>query len=303
MASVVIPTYNSALNFDVLLSTLEKCPPVDEIVVVDSSSHDRTVEIAKAHGAKVIKVEAQCFCHGGTRTLGGKAAAGEILVYMSQDAKPVSEDAIGRLIAPLLENQDVAAAYGRQLPNQDATSFATHLRAFNYPCQSCIKSMQDKKTMGIKAPFLSNSFAAYKRDALEEIGWFKEGIIMAEDTHACARMLLAGYRVAYAADALVYHSHNYTALDEFKRYFDIGVFHRMESWIRDEFGKAEGEGLQYVKSELQFLRTQRKLHLMPASVLRNGLKYVGYKIGSNHKRLPIWLIKKLSMHDRYWNKQ
>jgi len=47
---------------------------------------------------------------------------------------------------------------------------------------------------------------------LEEIGWFREKLIMGEDTFAGARMLLAGYKIAYVADAQVYHSHNYAGL-------------------------------------------------------------------------------------------
>lgn len=49
-----------------------------------------------------------------------------------------------------------------------------------------------------------------------------------------AKAILAGYQVAYAADAVVRHSHNYKPLEEFKRYFDIGVFHAQEKWIREK---------------------------------------------------------------------
>ncbi|VCW13919.1 hypothetical protein BANRA_01245 [Escherichia coli] len=44
-----------------------------------------------------------------------------------------------------------------------------------------------------------------------------------------AKAILAGYKVAYVADAVVKHSHNYSPIDEFKRYFDIGVFMRMKN--------------------------------------------------------------------------
>ena len=77
-------------------------------------------------------------------------------------------------------------------------------------------------------------------------GWFAEHLISTEDTYAGARMLLAGYTLAYVSDAMVYHSHNYTVFQEFKRYFDIGVFHKKERWILEAFGNAEGTGLRHL---------------------------------------------------------
>ncbi len=303
MVSVIIPIYNGAEHIESNLSILGKSPVVNEIIVIDAGSTDNSIKIAESYGAVIVTTEKHSFDHGKSRTLGGKKASGDILVYMTQDAVPVNKHAIENLVKPLLENKEIGGSYGRQLPHHDATPFAAHLRAFNYPPRSSIKSLNDKETLGIKAPSISNSFAAYKKNALEKVEWFKEGIIMAEDFCAGAKLLMAGYEIAYSAEALVYHSHNYTAFEEFERYFDTGVFHRMESWILDEFGKAEREGLRYIKSELQYLSRSRRVHLIPESIWRIGLKYAGYKLGNNFELLPRWLIKKLSMHADFWNKQ
>ena len=163
------------------------------------------------------------------------------------------------------------------------------------------KSLADRNTYGIKTPFLSNSFAAYRKKALEEIGWFRGKLIMGEDTYAGARLLLAGYKIIYVADAMVFHSHDYTALQECKRYFDIGVFHESERWIIDEFGKAEGEGIRYMQSVFAFLRRRKKYYLIPEGVLRNTLKYIGYKLGQNYDKLPASMIQKCSMHANFWD--
>lgn len=55
-----------------------------------------------------------------------------------------------------------------------------------------------------------------------------------------AKSVLNGYKVAYIAEAMVRHSHNYSLTEEFKRYFDIGVFHADQQWIRNDFGGAGG---------------------------------------------------------------
>ncbi len=303
MISVIIPTYNGAGQVEKLFSILKKSPVVNEIIIIDSGSTDASTKIANSYGVEVIETRKLSFDHGRNRTIAGKKAGGDILVYMTQDSFPVNEHSIESLTKPLVENNNIVASYGRQLPHHGVTPFGAHLRAFNYPPESKIKSLKDKETLGINALFISNTFAAYKRSALETIGWFKDGTIMAEDSYAGAKLLLAGHKIAYVAEALVYHSHNYTAFEEFERYFDIGVFHKMERWILEEFGKAEGEGLRYLKSELRYLSRSRRGYLIPESILRIGLKYLGYKLGNNYELSPKWLIRKLSMHADFWNKQ
>ena len=63
--------------------------------------------------------------------------------------------------------------YGRQLPYENASLFASHLREFNYGTKSYIRTYDDREKYGIKTAFLSDSFAAYRRSALESIDWFK----------------------------------------------------------------------------------------------------------------------------------
>jgi rhamnosyltransferase len=116
------------------------------------------------------------------------------------------------------------------------------------------------------------------------------------------KIILSGYKISYVADAVVYHSHSYSIWQEFKRYFDIGVFHKCESWILTKFGKAEGEGVKYIKSELNYLKTHKKWLLFPEFVLRNMMKYLGYKLGNKYHLLPRSFVKKVSMHRLWWEK-
>lgn len=300
MTSIIIPTYNAGKQIHRLCETLRSQTASCEIIVVDSSSSDRTVEIAESFGVKVFIVPTEDFDHGGTRTLAGKAAKGDILVYMTQDAVPFDNHSIENIIRPF-EDPAIAASFGRQLSYPEAAEFGAHLRLFNYPEVSCIKSLEDRNTHGIRTAFISNSFAAYRKTALEEIGWFRRKLIMGEDTCAGAKMLLAGHKIMYVADAMVYHSHDYTILQEFKRYFDIGVFHQSERWILDEFGKAEGEGIRYMYSLFALLIRRKKYYLIPEGVVRNTLKYIGYKLGQNYDKLPASMIHKCSMHAYFWD--
>jgi rhamnosyltransferase len=301
MTSIIIPTLNAGKQLQELLKALRSQTVPCEIIVVDSSSSDDTGEIAKHFGIQIIRIKRREFDHGGSRTFGAKMSKGDIVVYLTQDVLPVDTRAIENLIKPLGDER-VGAAFGRQAPQQGATAFGAHLRLFNYPERSSMKSLSDKDRYGIKTPFLSNSFAAYRKRALEKIGGFHEDLILGEDMCAGAKLLLAGYTIAYAADAVVSHSHNFAAFQEFKRYFDIGVFHKKERWILEEFGGAGGEGLKYVRSEIAYLLKNGKYHLLPESLLRNWLKFAGYYLGGNHEKMPLRLIKKMSMHRDWWEK-
>jgi len=301
MTSIIIPTYNAEKRIYRLCEALRSQTASSEIIVVDSSSSDRTAEIAESFGAKVFIVPTEAFDHGGTRTLAGKAAKGDILVYMTQDAVPFDNHSIENITRPF-EDPGIAASFGRQVPYPGATEFGAHLRLFNYPEVSCIKSLEDRDIHGIRTAFISNSFAAYRKTVLEGIGWFRRRLIMGEDVCAAAKMLLAGHKIMYVAEAMVYHSHDYTVLQEFKRYFDIGVFHQSEQWIIDEFGKAEGEGIRYMHSLFALLGRRQKYYLIPEGVLRNTLKYIGYKLGQNYEKLPASMMHKCSMHAYFWDK-
>lgn len=295
--SIIIPTYNAAPYITNLLEALEQQIFTDaEVVVIDSSSQDNTIAIAQSHGARTLSIPKQEFDHGLTRTIGAKQTQGDILVYLTQDALPLGRNSLAKLIEPFGDDRLVGVTFGRQLPRADATPFGQHLRLFNYPAISYRRSLSDCAGHGIRAAFCSNSFAAYRKSALEEVGWFKGGLLMGEDMHACARMLLKGYKVVYAADAAVLHSHNYSIKQEFKRYFDMGVFLHKESWILDTFGKAEGEGLRFTRSEIAYLFEKRLYGYLHASLIRAGAKWLGYRLGHCHQLLPRALLKLVSMH-------
>lgn len=296
----IIPTYNGRNELAQLLESLDKQRSRFDLFVIDSSSSDGTYDLACSYTENVESIPGIEFNHGGTRQLMvDRHPSYELYVFMTQDACLIDAHAINRLIAPF-EDPSVGAVCGRQLPHVDATPLAEHARLFNYPPHSRVKSMDDAAELGIKTPFISNSFSAYRRQALMEAGGFPNHVVLSEDMYVASKMLIAGWKVAYAGDAVCRHSHNYKLIEEFRRYFDQGVFHAREPWIRDRFGGAGGEGLRYVKSELNFLGFSR-FHLWPEALIRNALKLFAYKMGQKEKLIPTSLKRRLSMHRRYWD--
>lgn len=296
----IIPTYNGKKDLERLLDSLELQTFPFELFIVDSSSSDGTAELAMQRCKNFHSIPGQEFNHGGTRQLMVERNPDyDIYVFLTQDAYLEDSCAIEKIIKPFVD-QRVSAVCGRQLPHNDANAFAAHARAFNYPQISRLKTLIDAPELGIKSAFMSNSFAAYRREALVAIGGFPKHVIFAEDMFVAAHMLIDGWKIAYEGSACCRHSHNYTLKEEFCRYFDMGVFHARETWIRRTFGGAGGEGVRYVKSELKYLGLAR-LHLWPESVLRNALKLLAYKLGQNERHFSIKLKKKFSMYKRYWD--
>ena len=299
MQDVIIPTLNALADWPQFAPALLACVVPEQVLIVDSSSADGTVELARAAGFRVHSIARADFNHGGTRQLAAELLPeADILVYMTQDAVLASPDAIGLLVAAF-EDPQVACAYGRQLPRVGATPIEAHARLFNYPPVSSVRTLATREQLGIKTIFLSNSFAAYRRSALMEAGGFPRGTIFGEDTVLAARLLLAGWKVAYVAEAQVHHSHAYTWKQDFKRYFDIGALHSQEDWLLREFGQASGEGKRFVLSEMRYL-WPRHFWLMPSALIRTALKLAGYRLGRAEKKLSIGFKRRVSMHASFW---
>jgi rhamnosyltransferase len=296
--SIIIPTHNSENHLNTLLKSLEdQSLKGVELIVIDTASTDNTLKIAKSYNANIIKIKLADFTHGHVRNLSGKSATGDILVYLTDDAAPVDNDSIDNLISSFRDPR-VAAVGGRQIPNKNSKPFGRHLRLFNYPESSFCRTYSDKHTLGFKTIFLSNSFAAYRRVCLEKIGWFEKDAIFGEDSLACALLLKAGYRICYQSSAMVYHSHDYSILEEFKRYFDIGVFHKKEDWLLKEFGAPTAEGVKYTKSLLIYLLKNKHYFHIIGIPFRIIAKFLGYRLGLYNNIFPQSLVRKLSKYGR-----
>lgn len=295
-----IPTLNPGKDAGLIAESLKvQTVQPDSILIVDSSSTDNSLDVFNAIGARVKVISRDQFDHGGTRNMAFDLADGDVYVFMTQDAILCNKNSI-ELLLSMFKDQSVGAVYGRQVQAEDATPIAAHARFYNYPDVSRVVSMKDASRLGVKAAFCSNSFAAYRKTAMQKVGFFPKKLIFGEDGYVAAKMLLAGWKVAYSADAQVIHSHNYTLTQELSRYFDLGVFHSVESWILDSFGRPEGEGMKFVKSEYSHLSKVGESFAGLKVLTRNGFRYIGYLLGKYHAALPKAVKLRLTMNRAYW---
>ena len=297
---VIIPIYHPDEKFIELLDMLKK-QTIKEIpvLIIDSGSDREWFKAAQGLNWQLKKIDSKDFNHGGTRQMGiDICPRKDIILFLTQDVILADEDSIEKLVRAF-DDVSVGCAYGRQLPHKDANVFASFARLHNYPAESYVRSYADRTKYGMKTAFISNSFAAYRRIAMENVGGFPNDVILGEDMYVAAKMLMSGWKVAYVAEARVYHSHNYTVWQEFKRYFDIGVFHTRESWIRNIFGEAESSGKDFIVDEFKFL-AQRNPLLICEMVFRDGMKFFGYRLGIKEKMFSNVLKRNISMNSKYY---
>lgn len=222
--SVVIPTLNAGPDLKALLRALsEQTLRPDEVLVVDSSSDDNTVGIASSYeDVRILSISRASFDHGGTRHMAFLETTGEYVLFLTQDALPVDSFYVESLVAPF-SDPEVAMASGRQLPKPGARRFEQLVREFNYPTESNIRSIRDVSELGIKTFFASDVCSAYRRDAYLECGGFERPCNTNEDMLMAAKLMRAGWKVAYAAKAQVLHSHNLTPIEQYRRNKEVGI--------------------------------------------------------------------------------
>lgn len=298
---LVIPTLNAGDHLERLLPALQmQTLSPARFLVIDSSSRDDTVARLRAAGAQVEIISRDSFDHGATRQLAVDMLTDvEFVIFLTQDATPAHPEAFANLLAPF-EDPTVGIAYGRQLPAPGTGPIGAHARLFNYPERSHVRTMADAARCGIKTIFCSNSFAAYRQAALAECGGFPSRTIFGEDMLVAAALVQSGWCVGYTAEAKVYHSHDYSLISEFRRYFDIGVLHSTRLEPGGPFSRTGSEGLRFLRSELTYLRT-RAVHMIPLALLHTFMKYAGYRLGRVARNLPRALNRRLSMNQRFWS--
>lgn len=278
---VIIPTYNAGKGFCSVLKALlnQKGICKDDIFIIDSSSSDGTDKLVEDMKIPLLKIRKEDFRHGGTRQKALELCKAEYVVFMTQDATLTRENSILTLVKYLLTDEKLAAVYGRQLPYPNTGPLGTFARLHNYSDKSFVNSFEDKKSKGIKTVFLSDTFAAYKKSLLQEIGGFPLQNNFGEDSYVAAKLIMAGYKTGYCAEASVYHSHDFNLKQEYERYKCIKRFHKEEPWLLETFGRPGGEGLKFVYNEAKYLISDNMFFMMPIALLHNVAKWLGYRFG------------------------
>jgi rhamnosyltransferase len=303
---VCIPVYKPGAEFGKLLHRLcRQNYPIKTIRIINTQRdyfREELLEEPKAFGIPVVleHISREEFDHGAIRNRMAQASEADLVLFMTQDAFPRDVWLIRRL-AEAFENPKVASAYARQLPKPGCAPLEKQSRIFNYPADSFIKTMDDLENLGIKTYFCSNVCAMYRREVYEELGGFPFPTIFNEDMLYAHKVISAGFGIAYVAQAQVFHSHNYTLGQYFRRSFDMAVSQARHPEVFQKVS-SEKEGMRLVREVVGRLFKQRSIGQIPAFFAQCAAKYAGYVLGKRYEKLPRGVVLYCSDNKSFWKK-
>lgn len=307
MVDVIIPTYKPDKSLFKLIDRLnsQTVKPNKIILMNTEEKYYDSLVMGQKHDAsgdnlEVHHLSKREFDHGRTRNFGVMKSKADIFIMMTQDAMPADDKLIEKLIAPL-EDESIAAAYARQLASVGSSTVEKLTRIYNYPSKSLVKGKKDIERLQIKAFFCSNVCCAYRRETFDELGGFVNKAIFNEDMLFAAKALNEDFRIAYVAGARVFHSHEYSAKQQFKRNFDNGVSHRDNPEVFENI-KSEGEGKRMVKTVINKLCANKEASKVPGYIWMSACKYMGFKLGERYDKLPKKLVVKCTTNPDYFKK-
>jgi len=230
-ATVAVLTFNAQAYLDEILGALarQQFDGEYEVLVLDSGSTDRTLEIVARHPAvRLHEIPNSQFGHGRTRNLAAKLAAGEFIAYLTHDAVPADAFWLAELLEPFSRFPGVEAVMGRQIPRPDCVPilkyeiervFAGQGPEFATAITYDTAAFDRHPQLAMPARFYSDvNSAARRRFLLEQIGY--QDVAYAEDQLFGQDVLRAGHSKAYAPRGAVVHSNDLTYSDYSKRVFD-----------------------------------------------------------------------------------
>lgn len=306
---VVIPVYKPDKKLQMVISRLmgQTIVPSNIFLIHTRSSEDDwhteqlLQEVQTEYSVvQVVSIAQEEFDHGGTRDMAMHLCKSQYVLMMTQDAMPKN----GKLIETLrnAQGEKISVVFARQEPAKDCRIIERYTRTFNYPAESHSAMEKAAQTNnGIKSIFCSDVCAMYDRIAYEEVGGFPGKVIFNEDEIFATKSLKAGYDIRYEAQAVVIHSHNYSGVQYFKRYFDLGVSQADFSYIFNEY-HAEDEGIRLVKQTFRYLMKRKSYFDIPVLFYHSGMKLIGMKLGKMYRKLPDKIIMKCTSNKAYWKR-
>ncbi|MGL4663244.1 MAG: glycosyltransferase [Culicoidibacterales bacterium] len=300
-ASVIIPLYNGGTLYKEVLEKLLVQEYEDfEIVVVDSTSSDDSGEFTKMMAEKdsriiYSRIQKITFQHGRTRNYGASLASGDFLVFITQDALPVDNKWLSEMIKPFSKDEQIAGVFGRHIAYENGDIYEKealrkHFESFRDDSDGAIFSIDDYDRFASDAGYQAHlSFYSDNASAMRKTVWEKipyPEVEFAEDQIWAKKILLAGYKKAYAHNAVVYHSHKYKFKEAMRRYADDSraIYNMFNIALEKHVSKLPIQILRTYKADQQVFKTMKvpllkKISLKMYSLKKNTAKISGYYIG------------------------
>ncbi len=295
LVSIIIPTKNAGLVFNKVLKSIFNQTIKDfEVIIIDSGSTDKTLDIAALYPVIIVKIKPEEFGHGKTRNHGVSIASGKFIVFLTHDAIPADIEWLNKLLEPF-KNEKIAGVFGRQLPkeNDDITDkFFYHSL---YPDQNILW----KRNQFTQGDNIFSSVNSAIRSELILKYPFPQNIIVSEDYKWAAEILDKNYHIFYSKEAAVIHSNCYGNLKYlFRRNFDIGISYK-SIYKSKQAANLLNKGLMIHFNQIKFLIKNSYYRAVPKAILKDIIRFIAISIGKQEQIIPT-IIKKSFLSDQGW---
>lgn len=281
--SIICPLYNGERYIEDLYINLlkQKNVHICEIRFVLTESKDNTESILEKLNLNYIKVSKMDFSHSLIREKEALKSKGEIIVFITQDIKIYDENWLYELVRGI-QNNECEAAFSRQIAYESHT-IEKYTREINYPEESRIVSHKDVINMGLMTFFFSDSSSAIRKEVFVNLGGYDgKNLPTNEDMYFAYKLIMNGYKIKYASESKVIHSHELSFKDTFNRYVDIGRFFDENSYL-NEYSTNE-RGIDVFIYIIKRIYEEKKIYLLPKVFMNFVARFVGMKIGHLFKR-------------------
>jgi len=312
-ASVIILTRDAGAFIEKTLKTLSEqiTDFTNEIIIIDSSSTDKTLDVAKKYAARIYQIHPSDFGHGRTRNMGFKLASGRVVIYLNGDAIPIGVHWLQNILTALFNDPRLAAVYGGSVPRQDC-----HPHLARDIIQGEWRNPEGNRVIFINnaSEFRNKEFherrrwvafttmnCAIRKETLEKIPF--KNISFGEDVEWSQRVLLAGYGIAFVPEARVEHSHNYSVIETMKRYFTDAKFCRdfldyPHNGKKNFLSQIHSLGNVFLLDTRYILALDKslsyKIYWIIFAVFVRCVQSFSFYLGAHYKALPEFISKRLS---------
>lgn len=276
-----------------------------EIIMIDSASTDGTWELVASLPVERIRIQPKEFNHGKTRNLGASKARGGFLVFLVQDAVPIDDTWLQRLVEAA-ELPGVAGSYGREVAwPSDNPLVRLHMQ---HTLPQTQERLIQKLAPGQLWPKLSpweklllstfhDTCSCIRRELWVEYPY--RNLPYGEDLDWGARVVQAGYTIVYEPQAIVYHSHDRSSWYAMRRaYADHELAMRLFNY--HAFPRIPGLVRSWVSNSWQFIQVIyheakspiERVYLILRAPIIIGAHHLGSYIGAQ--------VAKRQLYGAFW---
>lgn len=279
---IICPLYNGANYIDGLIKSIsiQKKVNIKETLFVLTETNDKSEKILKKNKAIYIKIKSSEFSHSLTREKYAMDSDTDIIVFITQDIVIEDELWLYNLTKNIGKNK-IAAAFSRQISKYN--NLEKYTREKNYPEYSRVVSKKDIETLGLNTFFFSDAAAALDLKVFKKLkGYDGKKLPISEDMYYAYKLIMNGYKIEYAADSIVYHSHNFTLKQLYDRYKLTGIFFKQNSYL-DKYGtNKSGGGL--AKYILKRAIKEKNFKVIFRFIPDMSARFIGMKVGKWHEK-------------------